>query len=258
MSEETNPDNTPDNVPAELPEETLPPLTKAQVRDAFPPNMKTAVSDHLVDTLNKISSDPEEARVFRDNFISYVSVLSTGRFKMDDYLAAVKYVSYKLMGLTNEEAFIKTHPDRYQRLMARGTDKKTLSSYVAAYNKNKLVNAIYEQTMIPTWVLNQDAFQRAINTQLELMADDDVSPLVRMQAANSIMTHLKQPETKNLDVAITVKGDDGMKALKEQMEELAWRQQELIEQGAKTADIAALPLHAKTANIEDGEYQEVE
>ena len=68
-------------------------ITIDQVTRALPPNLKKAATQSLVDELNNIATDPEIAEAIRDNFISYTRVLGDGRFKTEDYLNAVKFVS---------------------------------------------------------------------------------------------------------------------------------------------------------------------
>lgn len=225
-------------------------LTKELVEKALPANLKGAVTQTLVDSLNNIASDPLVAEQIRANFISYTSVMKEGKFKTEDYVSAVTYVSYKLMGYSNQECYIRTFPARYQALVAAGRSAQDIASYVSAYNRGKLVNLIMEQCLVPTWVLNQDLFQKAINTQAELMLDQNISPKVRSDAANSLLTHLKRPETQNMAIALEVKESSGLNELKETLKQLAQKQTELIESGVETKLIAAAPLI-------EGEFKEV-
>lgn len=203
---------------------------------ALPPRLKNSVSQSLVNTLNSIS-DPIVAEEIRNNFLSYTGVLKDGKFKTTDYLNAVKYVTHKLLGRTNLEAYALTFPKRYADLVANGTSKKDISSYVAAYNKGKLVNMILEQTLVPTWVLNQDIYQKAINTQAELMTTAN-SEMVRMQAANSILQHLAKPKEAGPLVNIDMRESSGMNELKDALQRLAQQQQDLIKSGVETKEIA--------------------
>lgn len=230
-------------------------LTVQDVIKALPSTMKTAATQELTDKLNSIAADPVAAEGIRENFLNYIGVLKDGRFKTEDYLNAITYVSYKIMGMSNRDAYEKTFPARMTKLVASGATQKDISAYVAMYNKGKLVNLIYEQTMIPIWVLNQDAVQKAINTQVELMTSSG-SDLVRTQAANSILTHLKKPEVKEFQISMETKEHSGMKELMGSLEQLALQQQELIRQGVPTRQIAAQPLvHEKTV---DAEFTEVD
>lgn len=212
-------------------------VTLDELKQALPAHLKSSASQSLVDQVNAVTADPEFARAIRDNVISYTSVLKEGRFKVEDYLNAVAYVSFKLMGFNNQESYKRTFPQRYANLVANGADEKTISAYVANYNKNKLINLILEQTLVPTWVLNQDIYQKAINTQAELMVGAK-SEMVRMQAANSILTHLKRPEKTQVELNLGEAETSGMKELKDTLTLLARQQQELIGQGVNTRQIA--------------------
>ena len=89
-------------------------FTIDSVKQRVPTYLRNNVSQDLVDTLNSIAQDPIMAENIRDNFVSYTSVLKEGRFKLEEYLNAVSYVSYKIMGNTNE-AVSYTHLDVYKR-----------------------------------------------------------------------------------------------------------------------------------------------
>jgi hypothetical protein len=225
-------------------------LTLDQVQRALPANLKNSATQQLVDNLNNIAADPILAEQLRENFISYTSVLREGRFKTEDYLNAVMYVSFKLMGDSNQDAYFKTFPQRYQALVARGTSSKDIAAYVSAYNKGKLVNLILEQSLVPTHVLNAHVFQQAINTQVELMTDPDVSAKVRSDAANSLLTHLKKPEAK-AELNINVGEQSGMNELRSALERLARQQQDVISSGHATV------VEIAHSTIIEGESKEV-
>lgn len=212
-------------------------LTINEVQSALPAQLKATVSQEMVDELNNLSTDPLIAEQMRNNFISYTNVMKEGRFKLDDYVAAVCYVSYKLMGYTNREAYSRTFPARYQRLVGMGIVDKDIAAHISAYNKNKIVNLIMEQTLTPMWVLNQDLYQKALNVQADLMLNS-MSDKVRTDAANSLLTHLKRPETKKVELEIGMRDSSGMAELKEQLADLAKMQQAAIKDGVPTKTIA--------------------
>ena len=214
-------------------------FSKELVIKAVPPNLKNAVTDELIDRLNTITTDQILAEEVRNNFISYASVLREGKFKLEDYLNAVTYVSHRLNGDTQHDAYFKTFPTRYQNLMALGKTPKEISNYVAMFNKGKLVQKIQEQTLTPAWVLNQDMFQAALNTNYQIMMDEDVSPKVRVEAANSLLTHLQKPKEVTPAVNIDLRESSGLSELKKALGQLATQQQQLIEQGGSTKDVAA-------------------
>lgn len=213
-------------------------LTVEQVEKALPANLKNAATQAFTDHINNIVSDPLVAEQVRSNFISYTSVLKDGKFKTEDYLHAVTYVSYKLMGDTNQDAYFKTFPQRHAALIAKGTSNKDISAYVSAYNKGKLVNLILEQTLVPSWVLNADIYQRAINTQAELMIHAN-SEKVRCDAANSILTHLAKPKEAGPLINLDMRQDTGMNELKDLLTSLARKQRDMIQDGSvSTREIA--------------------
>jgi hypothetical protein len=214
-------------------------FTVELLQKTLPSNLRTSATQGMVDMLNNVSNNQQEAELIRENFLGYTAVLSEGKYKTEDYLNAVKYVSFKLMKCSNEEAYVKTFPQRYQRMVKEGVKPKDIGSYVYAYSKNKLVNRIMEQTMVPSWVLNQDIFQEAINTQASLMRDPDVSPKVRSDAANSLLTHLAKPKEAGPLINLDMRDTSGMKEMKELLVRMAQQQQGLIKEGVTARDIAA-------------------
>lgn len=226
-------------------------LTVDQFRQALPDKVKKSVNQELIDQINTTLSDPDMYEAYRDNLLSYTRVMSDGRFKVTDYISAVKYVSHKLMGCTNIEAYSKTFPDKIARFTAQGVLPKDIASYVTAYNKSKLVNLIMEQTLIPSYVLNQDLYQKALNVQAELMVGAK-SEKVRSDAANSLLTHLKMPETQKVELEIGVKEDSAIAALRATTMELARQQRMMLEAGAMNAQEVA---HSRL--VIEGEAKEV-
>ena len=228
-------------------------LTLEIVRDAVPNHLRTSVTQGMVDNLNTIVNDPIMAENIRTNFLGYSAILKDGKFKTEEYINAVIFVSFKLMGFTNLEAYTRTFPQRYANLVARGTSAKDIAGYVAAYNRGKLPNLIMEQAMVPTWVLNQDVFQKAINVQAELMMYSP-SDKVRTDAANSLLNHLKKPETKEFQISMDTNDSAGIKEMRTMLGELAAQQRTLIETGLmKTIEVASTRLVPKDANKDDGD-----
>ena len=215
------------------------PITKELVARALPGNLKSAATDQLADMINQISADPLIAEQIKDNFLSYASVLKEGKFKVEDYLNAVAYCSYKLMGDSNQDAYFKTFPQRYANLVAAGRTPKEISAYVSAYAKGQLVNKIMEQTLVPSWVLNQHMYQAALNTQFKLMTNEDVSPKVRSDAADSLLSHLAKPKEAGPLINIDMGETSGMNELKDALARMAQQQQVLINAGVSTKEIAA-------------------
>jgi hypothetical protein len=141
------------------------------------------------------------------------------------------------MGMTNQDAFAKTFPQRHAGMMAKGLTIQDIAPYVSAYNKTKLVMGITEQSLIPVWILNHDVYQRAIAVQADIMAHGK-NEIARVAAANSILTHLAKPKEAAVKISMEVRENSGMLELKETLRELAMQQQCLIQQGVATKAVA--------------------
>ena len=220
-------------------------LTIDNVRETLPAQHRQNVTEAMVDKLNNLSKDPEEARYIRDNFVTFANILQEGRYKVGDYVQAVMYVSHKIMNKTNIDAYRATFPDRYQRMIDAKKETKDIASIITAYNKGALVTKIMERAIVPTWILNQDMFQSAINTQFEIMNDLDVSPMHRVAAANSLLQHLKKPEAAaKTELKIDIAMNDGMAALEETLLRMSRKQLDLIQNDPSVSanDIAAMPM----------------
>jgi hypothetical protein len=227
-------------------------LTTEQFKEALPEKARKSVNKSLVDQINGTLSNPEEYENFRDNLLSYGKVMAEGKFKIPNYICAVRYVSYKLQGRTSIDSYGLTFPGKIARFQADGVKPKDISSYVTAYNKSKLVNLIMEQSLVPSWVLNQDLYQKALNTQAELMIGAK-SEKVRSDAAAHLMAALKAPETTKVELDIGVKDSQGVvDQLREATYKLVVAQKEALMAGATDAQAVA---HSKV--IVEGEYEEV-
>ena len=212
-------------------------LTKLDVEQAVPASLKNTITQQFVDTVNNVVMDPVVAEQVRENFLSYTGVLKDGKYKTQDYLNAVVYVSYKLMGDSNHDAYCKTFPQRHAGLVAAGKSKKDISSYVSMYAGNKLVNAILEQSFIPTWVLNRDVQQKAINHLATLMTGA-MSEKVQCDAAAALLTHLAKPKEVGPLINFDLGENSGMNEMRDALTAMAQKQQEMIKAGMSTREIA--------------------
>lgn len=227
------------------------PLTEEVLKKLLPDKYRRGLNQEILDNINTLITDPNLHEAYRNNFIDYIGVLNDGKYKIYDYLSAVKYCTHKLMGNTNIDSYIKTFPDRYSDMLNRGMNAKEISSVVAIYNKGKLVNAIMEQSIVPTWVINQDLHQKAINVLADLMMNAN-SEKVRADSANSLLVHLKPPEVKKVELDIGVKANKEIDEMKNIIAELSAKQKELIDKGVvSVVDVA----HAK---ILEADYEELD
>jgi len=204
-------------------------ITEEDIKNSLPDQIKGRGINNkeLANTINNVAMNEEEREAFKENFISYTSVLNDGKFKIDSYINAVKYVTYKLLGCSNIQAYTKVFPDKMIKWREDKLEEKDIAAYVSAFNKTILVNRILEQTLVPSWILNNHIYQKAINIQAELMLSAK-SEKVRSDAANSLLTHLKPPETTRIELDIGSKSNL-MDDLRNTTLALAEQQRKLLE-----------------------------
>jgi hypothetical protein len=210
----------------------------------------------MIDFINTTEGD-EFRDIYKDNLVGFANVIEGGRYKMLDYINAVKFVSYKLIGDSNTIAYAKTFPDRYQRLVDKNTPAKTISSFSTAYNKGDLVHKILERTLVPIHILNMDIHQEAINTQAELMRSAK-SETVRQKAAECLIMQLKAPEAAKIEVDVTY-SNSSIDDLRETTRALAQQQLQMIKSGVVTAEHVAhsdIIARKKIASVET-DYEEI-
>ena len=221
------------------------------LKKALPTKLKNRVNQELLDKIESTLQDPQMYEIYRENFLTYSSVLNDGKFKMDEYLNAVKYCTHKLMGKSNIESYTKTFPDRYNQMLLNGYGQKEIASFVAVYNKGKMVNAILEQSIIPSWIITQDLHQKAINVLAELMINAN-SEKVRADSANSLLVHLKPPEVKKVELDIGVKANKEIDDMKTLLAELSAKQLAMMNSGVvDVTDVA-------NTKIVNAEYREID
>lgn len=197
-------------------------------------------SQELVTTLNQLEMDG--ADLVRENWLTHANILREGTYSMEQYTAAVKYVSLKQMGHTNQQAYSIALSERYQELTAKGYDDQRISSHVAAYHKGALVQKLLAQSTIPLYLLYQDEAHKAIKTLVQVMTEPNASFKTRAEAADKLLNHVKRPEAAKVELEVTNKQNDGMIELQAMMRDLAQRQLNAINAGASVKTVANLPV----------------
>ena len=237
--------------------ETTDHLTKEMLVGAVPDKrFRKHVTDDVVAIINS-EPDSELRRVFRDNALTYSSVLSTGKHSLAAYINAVKFVSLRLMGDKASTAYSKVFPDRFQNLINKGASASYIASFADNYSKTGLITKIMERTMVPTHILNAGVYQEAINVQAELMHTAK-SELVRQKAAESLMSNLAAPATAKVEIDIGY-SHDVVEDLRATTKALAQQQLKMILNGQSSAkevahsEIIAKPVETTYEVIESAD-----
>ena len=205
-------------------------LTVPEVLSIVPRQHKSKITQEFIDTLNGMVKDPTMAEVYQKNVITYADVLRDGRFKLTDYFNAVMYVSYKMMGLGNLAAYQKVFPDKCKDMVARNMPQKDMQAYAAMFNKNKLVTLIYEQTLIPDHIMYASVRHRAIAAQANLLNSSNEH--VVQKAADSLMNHLKAPESAKISIEMGAKDSGVLSDLTNALNVLSKKQSDAIAVGS--------------------------
>ena len=228
-------------------------VTRTLLEKTLPKRIRGNLTDDIMHTLNNSITDQNFREIYRDNLLGFTNVLQEGKYKLQSFIDAVRYVSFTSTGSNGMQAYAATFPDRYQRLVEEGATQKVISSYATTYKKTQLVQKIYEQNMIPVHIFNADVFQKAINVQANLMVSAN-SEKVRSDAANSLLSHLKPPEIKKIELDVGYKQDKSLDDLREATQELVRMQRQQIEDKTLTPRQIA---HSKIIASEDEEVIDV-
>ena len=237
--------------------ETTDHLTKEMLVGAVPDKrFRKHVTDEVVAVINS-EPDSELRRVFRDNALTYSSVLSTGKHSLAAYVNAVKFVSLRLMGDKASVAYSKVFPDRYQNLINKGSSASYIASFADNYSKTGLITKIMERTMVPTHILNAGVYQEAINVQAELMHTAK-SELVRQKAAESLINNLAAPAAAKVEIDIGY-SHDVVEDLRATTKALAQQQLKMILNGQSSAkEIAHSEIIARKVEPVETTYEVID
>ena len=227
--------------------ETTDHLTKEQLAGAVPDKrFRRHITDEVVAVINS-EPDSELRRVYRDNTLSFASVLSTGKYSLAAYVNAVKFVSLKLLGDKSSTAYSKVFPDRYQTLVDKGTSPSQIASFADNYGKTGLITKIMEQTLVPTHILNAGVYQEAINVQAELMHTAK-SEMVRQKAAETLISNLTAPAIAKVELEVNY-NNDVVEDLRATTKALAKQQLKMILNGQSSAkEVAHSEILARKVN----------
>lgn len=213
-------------------------VTVDAFKDSLPHAHKKNLTTSVINEISEILDNPEMYDAYRDNLLGYTKVLHEGKYSITQYVNAIKFCTHRMSGLNQPTSFRTAFPEKYAEYLKKYS-AKDISVYINAYANTKLVTSIMAQAMIPVWLGNMDLFQEALNTEAEIMRDPDVSPKVRADAGNYILTALKRPDEAKLKLDVTVKDDSLMSQLRETTAQLVKQQREMLQAGTVTAQQVA-------------------
>lgn len=208
-------------------------LDLIELKEAMPKQHRSKITQEFVDDVNQMVADPEMGEIYSKNLITYSSVLQEGRFKLNDYMNACLFVSYKTIGMSSMAAYQKVFPQKCKAMFARNVPTKDMQAYASTFNKTKLVTLIYEQTLIPDHIMYTSVRHRAI-AKLALLMDSQNEHIAH-KASESLLRELKAPENAKMTIDVKTQDTGVISDLAAALAGLASKQQEKIIEGVYDA-----------------------
>ena len=224
-------------------------FTYKELVSLVPKKQKTLITESLVNIINSVGVDDDTAEEFKQNFVTYSSVIGEGKHSVTEYKNAIQFVTLLLLQELDIDAYRKVFYDRYKRLEDKGLDRSKISAYATAYKKTKLVTKILEQTLVPAKILNAPLYQEALNKQRILMLTGK-SEMVQHLAAKTIMEHLEVSDDAVLKVDVSVNKNETVQENESFMLELAKKKLELMKLGGDVKSIANMTVKKEETIID--------
>lgn len=233
------------------------PFSEGDIRDMLPMRTSKTMTQLACKKLNSILSKDEEPAVLREHLLTFANVLRNNTLSVEAYVNAVRFASYKMVGMTNLDAYKKTFPEKVARWMAEGRDNKDMSSNISMYARTKAVIAIMEQAYIPNCLLYRDVEHEAIMSQVNLMRNAK-SEKVRHDAANSLLVHLKKQDTAKYRLDIDITPSSAINDLRIAIEELNQAQRQSLNSGVSSLKSIAEGIIINPSGLGKEEEEESE
>lgn len=211
-------------------------LTLEEFSDSVPPQLRSHVTQELVDQVNGFSDDPTLAQSYIDNVLEYTPVLGKGKFKLVSYLNSVMYVTYYMIEDSKLAAYKRVFRDKVNLWNRQGKKSKDIAAYVTAFHKSKLVTLMLTRATVPIYLANSHHHAAAIQRLVFLMSAETSSPAVQKDAAIGLLAHIPVPtllEEQTSDSTIAATG--AIDKLTSLLDKLGDKQiTSIIEQGSLT------------------------
>lgn len=192
------------------------------------------LSDNQLDEINtkikSIGASQEEQEQIINSFVSFPSILENSSYSIQSYLNAVMFITMLSVGNTVIDSYRIVFPERFQKMVDEGRDRKTIQAYASAYNSTKLVNLLKKQVLIPFYILNQHTRQDALNKMQHLMYEGKTD-FIQLKAAECILNVLETPKELDLNVNTTTTLSDDAKELKLMLDQVVNATMNAVDEG---------------------------
>jgi len=207
-----------------------------ELKELMPAKKKKFMNQELVDMINDAEVRGDFDGEFEKKVVSYSSILTQGRYKTSDYIAAVEFCTYYLSGDEQSEAYVKTFPDKVKKRVLEGRSAYATGA-PSMYYSGQLVQAIMAQAQMNVRMRHYNKIDFAVETLFDLCTSKTSTDRIRMESADKLLTQLKEPETSKVELEIGIKKDESGQALEKKMLEMATLQRSMFENGANLMDL---------------------
>lgn len=209
-----------------------------ELKEVLPETMAKNLKEADIAALARDLGSVETVRTFREGFLGYRNVIGMGKFDLNEYTNAVKFMTYVAMGCTNKDAYAYTFPERMKRYELNNVSEKAVSAYVSGYNRSKLIVEMRKQFAIPVYILNSDVPQKAINRLLTVI-EKSKNDLAVVKACEALIVACAPPVDTKLTVDVNIKQDDEFEDMKKRIRDVSSMQRQIIEDGKVSARVVA-------------------
>jgi len=233
-------------------------ITKEELQKHLP-SRKNAITDEVVDILNKSQTEPEfQGETLLQSAITYEKVMQQNKVGIKDYLNAIRFCAYLISMDDNiTEAYKKVFADREfvaDRMNAPTSSPKynELTSAASRYRRSKLVVDILTVSQVPMHLMFTGMAYEAVGVLYETMKtakyDRD-----RISAAKELLAATKGPENVKIELDVGIKESSAITQLNEQL--AAFASASITHLQAGTTDLGKLGAMKTRDEYTDAEVE---
>lgn len=224
------------------------------------PSRKNAITDEVVDIINKSQTEPEfQGESLLQSAVTYENIMKNGKYPIKEYLNAIRFSAY-LISLDDNytEAYKKTFYNRDFVKQRRNADTSSvqyaeLTSAASRYRRSKLVTEVLTLSQVPLDLLFTGHRMRALGVLAELSTTAKLDR-DKINAAKELLAATKNEDTKvALEIGPSAEAVSMQGQLDKQLGELALNQKKMLEAGYRIDDVQKTGLQL---DIIEGEVDE--
>ena len=231
-------------------------MTLDELKVLMPAKKQKFMNQELVDMINDAENRGDFDGEFEKKVISYSSVLTQGRYKTSDYIAAVEFCTYYLSGDEQAEAYVKTFPGKVKRRVLEGKSAYATGA-PSMYYGGQLVQAIMAQAQMNVRMRHYNKIDIMVETLFDLAISRLSTDRIRMEAADKVLTHLKEPDQSHIEIEVGIRKDESGIALEKKLIEVAELQKQAFINGVDLSQLQKIAfVEGQENDVIDADIEE--